>query len=159
MVTDTTSRMALIHEFCVVRSKYSHTESIISIDEINTVNEGFLRVGLNTDDDIRNMIAMYQCILNEKIMKYRKIAPRLERNLMKIAKNNKKNYIFSYLGFTVSQLTYQEYENMGFDLYSLEKIHWICQATGWTKQQWRMIISDEGDEDFIDIWVPPTVAS
>jgi|GEM_PF-1280297 len=158
MVTDTTSRMALIHEFCVVQSKYSYTKSIISINEINEVDEGFLLVGLNTDNDVRDMIAMYQDMLDEKLMKYRKTAPKLEKNLMIIANNNKINPIFSYLGFTDRDLIRQEYEHMGFDLYAIETIHWICNATGWTKQQLEIMISDEGDCDFIESWVPPSDA-
>jgi len=158
MVTDTTSRMALIHEFCDVQSKYSYTKSIISINEINEIDEGFLLVGLNTDNDVRDMIAMYQDMLDEKLMKYRKTAPKLEKNLMIIANNNKINPIFSYLGFTDRDLIRQEYEHMGFDLYSIETIHWICNATGWTKQQWEIIFSDEGDCNFIESWVPPAVA-
>jgi len=154
MVTDTDSRIALMHELCDIKSKYNYPGPMVSIDRIT---ECFQHAGFYTDDMIIGTTECFKGMLDDKLRRYRKIAPSLEKNLMRIVKNNSKSSLI-YRGFTDRDLRRHEYEHMGFDLYAIETIHWICNATGWTKQQLEIMISDEGDCDFIESWVPPSDA-
>jgi len=97
----------------------------------------------------------FKGMLDDKLRRYRKIAPSLEKNLMKIVIQNYKSGLLGYFGFNDEDLTIPENEKYGFDLYSLETIHWICLATGWVKQKHKINDPPDWPTHYIDVWVPP----
>lgn len=121
---------------------------------LQTINE------LNFEPEIDDAKKEWLSYLNDqtsiKLKIYQKLAPLLEKNLIKIANKNKKSGLLGYYGFTDDDLTIIDNEKYGFDLYSIETIHWICLATGWVKQNHEITVPPGWPTSYIEIWAPPS---
>ena len=115
--------------------------------------------GCTTNKAILNLIQYFKDRDIERLRNYRAIAPRLEKNLIKIVSDNSQSLMDPIFGFSDADLTDPRYEIMGFDLFSIDSIHWFCHASGWRKEpiQVSSWYEDECCHSYIDIWVPPNV--
>ncbi len=156
MITKNELKTHLLHDFHAILTTYYYPEPVTPLNEFGKWCHDH---GCTTNRSIIELIQHFKAQNDEKLRNYRISAPKLEKNLMKIAKDNSRPGMDPYFGFSDGDLTDPRFDNMGFSLFSIASIHWFCQASGWKKEPFRKCFWHEDGcmESHIDIWVPPNV--
>jgi hypothetical protein len=155
MTTKNYIKTDLLHDFHAILTTYYYPQPVTPL---NDFGKWCHDRGCTTNMAIIELIEYFKARNDEKLRNHRICAQRLEKNLMKIVKDNSRPGMDPCFGFFDGDLTDPRFANMGFSLFSIEYIHWFCLASGWKKEPFKTCFWHEDGciESYIDIWVPPS---
>ena len=106
-----------------------------------------------TNDEISVLIQGYRDERDQLLVRYRRIYPALENDLLIVAKQNLEDR--GAYGFFDTDLAEPLNAELGLDLYPLESLHKFCLLAGWQNRQHMETCTDCSGPYIDTLWIAP----